>query len=456
MKLSLHEVAKVVGAKNTISEFDDVPLRQIEFDSRKIEKGDLFLPLKGERDGHDFIELAFKNGAVATFSEHNIEGHPYILVEDTLNAFQELAKYYIEKMRVDVIAVTGSNGKTTTKDMIADILSTTYKIYKTQGNYNNEIGLPYTVLHMPDDTEKIVLEMGQDHMGDIHLLSEIAKPRIGVVTLIGEAHLEFFGTREKIAEGKLQIADGMDSDGILILPSDTIIDEFLPEKQMVIRFGDGAEIYVTDLVEQKNSLTFKTNVVDQPITLPIPGKYNAANAMVAAYVGKLLAVSDEDIVEALEDLNLTKNRTEWRKAKNGADILSDVYNANPTAMKLILETFSTISANEDGKKIAVLADMKELGEQSVGLHSQMITGLSPNTIDTVIFYGKDIENLSQLASQMYPIGKVFYFKKTSETDQLEDLISLLQDILNPQDQILLKGSHSMNLEKVVEALESGN
>lgn len=158
MKLNLHEVAKVVGAKNTISEFDDVPLRQIEFDSRKIEKGDLFLPLKGARDGHDFIETAFENGAVATFSEREVEGHPYILVDDCLEAFQALASYYLEKQRVDVIAVTGSNGKTTTKDMIAAVLSTEYKTYKTQGNYNNEIGLPYTALHMPDDTEKLSLK----------------------------------------------------------------------------------------------------------------------------------------------------------------------------------------------------------------------------------------------------------------------------------------------------------
>ncbi|MGT2960499.1 UDP-N-acetylmuramoyl-tripeptide--D-alanyl-D-alanine ligase [Streptococcus caballi] len=454
MKLTLYEVAKVVGAKNKVSDFDDYPLGNIEFDSRKIEKGGLFLPLKGARDGHEFIETAFDNGAVATFSEREIKGHPYILVDDALAALQELAAYYLKKMRVDVIAVTGSNGKTTTKDMIAAILETEYKTYKTQGNYNNEIGLPYTALHMPDDTEKIVLEMGQDHMGDIHLLSSLAKPHIAVVTLIGEAHLEFFGSREKIAEGKLQITDGMDSDGILIAPADKIIDAYLPDNQKVIRFGDGAEIYLDNLVEHKDSLTFTTNVIDQPITLPVPGKYNATNAMVAAYVGKLLAVADDDIVEALANLNLTRNRTEWKKAANGAEILSDVYNANPTAMRLILETFSAISANEGGKKIAVLADMKELGQDSVQLHTNMITSLSPDALDTVIFYGEDIAELAQLASQMFPLGHVYYFKKTAEEDQLEDLIKHVKTILGSKDQILLKGSNSMQLSKVVEALET--
>lgn len=453
MKLTLHEVARVVGAKNTISEFEDVPLRQIEFDSRKIEEGDLFLPLKGVRDGHDFIEKAFENGAVASFSEREMVGFPYILVDDCLEAFQTLASYYLEKQRVDVIAVTGSNGKTTTKDMIAAVIATEYKTYKTQGNYNNEIGLPYTALHMPDDTEKIVLEMGQDHMGDIHLLSQIAKPHIGVVTLIGEAHLAFFGSREKIAEGKLQIVDGMDSDGILIAPIDAIVNPYLPESQMVIRFGDGAEIFVENVQESKDSLTFTTNVINRPITLPISGKYNATNAMIAAYVGKLLAVSDDDIVEALETVELTHNRTQWRKATNGADILSDVYNANPTAMRLVLETFSHIPIAKGGKKIAVLADMKELGVQSAKWHEHLITSLSPRTLDVLIFYGEDIISLAQSARQRFPIGNVYYFKKTADDDQFDAMVKTIQKILQPSDQILLKGSHSMQLEKVVDILE---
>lgn len=453
MKLTLHEVAKVVGAKNTVAEFDDVPLRQAEFDSRKIAVGDLFVPLKGARDGHEFIETAFANGAVATLSEKEIEGYPYVLVDDCLVAFQMLAQYYLDKLGVDVIAVTGSNGKTTTKDMIAAILSTTYKTYKTQGNYNNEIGLPYTALHMPDDTEKIVLEMGQDHMGDIELLSKIAKPHISVVTLIGEAHLEFFGSRDKIAKGKMQITEGMNSDGILIVPDDPIIEDYLPDNMMVIRFGDNEEISVQDLQEEKDSLTFRTSILSLSIYLPVPGKYNATNAVVAACVGKLLAVEEEDIVDALANLELTGNRTQWKKAANGADILSDVYNANPTAMKLILETFSAIPASKTGKKIAVLADMKELGSESVQMHTGMMSSLSPNAIDHLVFYGEDIADLATLASQAFPANQVAYFKKTATEDQFEDMLVYIKNILQPADQILLKGSNSMNLAKVVEELE---
>ncbi|WP_170243805.1 UDP-N-acetylmuramoyl-tripeptide--D-alanyl-D-alanine ligase [Streptococcus suis] len=452
MKLTLHEVAQVVGAKNDVTNYPDTPLRQVEFDSRKIEAGDLFVPLKGARDGHDFIPVAFENGCAATLSEVILDV-PYILVDDCLAALQKLAAYYLEKTGVDVIAVTGSNGKTTTKDMIHDILATTYRTYKTQGNYNNEIGLPYTVLHMPDDTAKLVLEMGQDHLGDIHLLSEIAKPSLSVITLFGEAHLEFFGSREQIAQGKMQIADGMTEGGKLIIPADPIADSFLPDYLQVIRFGASADLQVTSLVESKDSLTFTVNFMDGDIFLPVTGKYNATNAMVASYVGKTLGVPDEAIKSALASLNLTRNRTEWKKAANGADILSDVYNANPTAMRLILETFSSIPANEGGKKIAVLAEMKELGAQSVDLHNQMILSLSPDVLDTVIFYGQDIEGLAQLASQMFPLGKVYFFKKTAEEDQFEDLVKQVQLVLGTNDQILLKGSNSMQLAKVVDMLE---
>ena len=455
MNVTLHEVARVLAVRNDISQFEDFDLQKPEFDSRLIGPGDLFVPLKGARDGHDFIETAFENGAVATLSEKEVEGHPYLLVDDVLAAFQKLAQYVLEKSQVDVLAVTGSNGKTTTKDMLAQLLSTTYKTYKTQGNYNNEIGLPYTVLHMPEGTEKLVLEMGQDHLGDIHLLSEIAHPKAAIVTLIGEAHLEFFKDRKEIAKGKLQIADGMPAGSLLLVPADPIVEDFLPSQQELVRVGEGADISITKLEERKDSLTFEANFLSDAIDLPVTGKYNATNAMIAAYVALKEGVSEEAIRASFKGLELTKNRTEWKKASNGADILSDVYNANPTAMRLILETFSTIPANPNGRKLAVLADMKELGEQSIDLHNQMILSLSPDVLDTVIFYGQDIAGLAQLASQMFPLGHVYYFKKTAEEDQFEDLVKQVKESLKEQDQILIKGSNSMNLAKLVEELENG-
>lgn len=452
MDLTLHEIARVVGAKNDVSRFPDSPVQKAEFDSRLIGEGDLFLPLKGARDGHDFIPTAFEKGALVTLSEVEVPDHPYILVEDVLTAMQTLAGYYLEKTGVDVLAVTGSNGKTTTKDMLSQLLSTTYKTYKTQGNYNNEIGLPYTVLHMPEDTEKLVLEMGQDHLGDIHLLSEIAHPKTAIVTLVGEAHLEFFKDRSEIAKGKMQIADGMPAGGLLLVPADPIVNAYLPEQQEIVRFGADEDIFITKLVERKDSLTFETNFMDATIDLPVTGKYNATNAMIAAYVALQEGVSEEAIRDSFAGLELTRNRTEWKKASNGADILSDVYNANPTAMKLILETFSTIPANEGGRKLVVLADMKELGADSKAMHADMITSLNPEIIDQVFLYGEDMEALFDYAKEIFPPGKALYFKKTADQDQFDDLVKSVQEKLQPADQILLKGSNSMNLAGLLEKL----
>ena len=453
MKLDLYEIAEVLSAKNDVTQFENVALRNAEFDSRLIESGDLFVPLKGARDGHDFIATAFAQGAAATLSERPVAEGPYILVDDVLTAFQRLAQYYLEKMQVDVLAVTGSNGKTTTKDMLAQLLATSYKTYKTQGNYNNEIGLPYTVLHMPEDTEKLVLEMGQDHLGDIHLLSELAKPKTGIVTLVGEAHLEFFGSRAEIAQGKMQIADDLRKDGLLIVPADKIVNEFLPSDCKLVRFGPDADIFLTRLEERKDSLSFECNFLEQRIDLPVTGKYNATNAMIAAYAALQEGVSEVDIAQAFSELELTRNRTEWKKAANGADILSDVYNANPTAMRLILETFSTIPANPDGRKLAVLADMKELGADSKSMHGSMITSLNPEIVTDLFLYGQDMEALYDYAKEIYPPGKVHYFIKNDEKDQFEQLIKAVKEKLTPTDQILLKGSNSMNLAKLVEDLE---
>ena len=456
MKLDLYEIAEVLSAKNDVTQFENVALRNAEFDSRLIESGDLFVPLKGARDGHDFIPTAFAQGAAATLSERPVAEGAYILVDDVLTAFQCLAQYYMEKMQVDVLAVTGSNGKTTTKDMLAQLLATTYKTYKTQGNYNNEIGLPYTVLHMPEDTEKLVLEMGQDHLGDIHLLSELAKPKTAIVTLVGEAHLEFFGSRAEIAQGKMQIADGLRKDGLLIVPADKIVNEFLPADCKLVRFGPDADIFLTRLEERKDSLSFECNFLEQRIDLPVTGKYNATNAMIAAYAALQEGVSEAAIAQAFSELELTRNRTEWKKAANGADILSDVYNANPTAMRLILETFSTIPANPGGRKLAVLADMKELGADSKSMHGSMITSLNPEIVTDLFLYGQDMEALYDYAKEIYPPGKVHYFIKNDEKDQFEQLTKAVREKLTPADQILLKGSNSMNLAKLVEDLEDGN
>ena len=440
MKLTIHEIAQVVGAKNDWSQLADLSVNKIEFDSRLIEKGDIFLPLKGARDGHDFIEIAFDNGAIISFSEKEVE-QAHLLVDDNLAAFQTLAKYYLEKTKVPVIAVTGSNGKTTTKDMIAAVLSKKYKTYKTQGNHNNEIGLPYTILHMPEDTEKLVLEMGMDHPGDIDFLSQLAQPELALITLIGEAHLEFMGIRENIAKGKMGITAGLH--GELIAPADPIINAFIPENQKISRFGlPGEDLFITKLVEHKEKLTFETNFLDESITIPVPGKYNATNAMLAAYVGLHYGLTEAEINKALKEVELTRNRTEWKKSKNGADLLSDVYNANPTAMRLILETFQAIPKNENGRKIAVLADMLELGPTAAQLHKEVLKSIDFTKIDKVYLYGEMMKNLADISTD----------KPVSYFTDLDLLTESLSADLKPADQVLFKGSNIMKLSEVVEKL----
>lgn len=449
MKLTLHEIGRIVEAENDYLAFPNVEINKIEFDSRKISAGDLFLPLKGSRDGHEFLDLAIKNGAIAAFSEREKENVPYLKVTDNLVAFQKLAHYIRVKTNVKVIAVTGSNGKTTTKDMIDAVMSQTCHVYKTQGNYNNEIGLPYTILHMPENTEYLVLEMGQDHFGDIRLLSEIALPDIAVITMIGEAHLEFFGNREKIAEGKMQIQDGLSEDGLLIIPADCILTPFI-RAENVVRFGDGEQIYLTQVSEGKYQTTFTVNFLDEIFTIPLSGVYNAQNALLAVYIAHRLNIPVEKIKKALSELILTKNRTEWLTSESGIEILSDVYNANPTAMALTLDSFSQVEGNN---KIAILADMKELGDESKALHQSMVLHLNPDKIQRLYLYGEEMWPLAELAAEMYPLGAIRFYQKNKEKDELEELISDLSKTVKSTDQLLLKGSNSMNLNRVVDAIK---
>ena len=221
MKLTIKEIAQVLGISGIV---DEREISSVEFDSRKIEKNGLFVPLPGTRDGHDFVHAAKENGAIATLWQKDRVEVPSDLVvlpvADVTKAFQTLAQYYKQKIGPKTVAITGSNGKTTTKDMTASVLAQKYRTYKTQGNYNNDLGVPYTMLHMPDDTEVLILEMGMDHAGEIHFLSQLGQPDVAAITLIGEAHLENLGSRKNIAKAKMEIVDGLAKDGVLFVPAD--------------------------------------------------------------------------------------------------------------------------------------------------------------------------------------------------------------------------------------------
>ncbi len=285
---------------------------------------------------------------------------PVIPVADPLKAMQQLATYYLEKVGAEVVAITGSNGKTTTKDLTASVLSEKYKTYKTQGNYNNNIGLPYTILHMPQDTEKIVLEMGMDHANEITELSLIAQPKVAAITMIGEAHIENLGSREGIAKAKMEITDGLASDGLFVIPADepllTPYGEFVHNECTTFGIGNG-DVHAE--VDTKGKAETDFVVEAETFTIPLPGSYNVTNALIAYTVGRFFGLSIAEIRQGLANVSMTQNRTEWLTAGNGASILSDVYNANPTAMGLVLDAF--VKLPTEGRRIAVLADMLELG-----------------------------------------------------------------------------------------------
>lgn len=449
MKLTLGEIAQALHTKITNPKWEKIAITAAEFNSRKIESGGLFVPLKGARDGHDFLAAAKTNGAAATlWSRPEAPALPYLQVADPLAAFQKLAKYYLQKIQPTVIAITGSNGKTTTKDLSAAVLGSRFKTWKTQGNYNNNVGMPYTILHAPEDTEKLVLEMGMDHFGEIDFLSRLAAPDIAAITLIGESHLEFFGERRGIAQAKMEIVNGLKEDGLLIVPGDEpLLAELLrPVTQEVVQFGMGDEMLHARVVEkEKDGIRFTLNFLPGEFWIPIPGEYNVKNALIAAFIGKRSGVPVEKIRQALQNPPLTADRTEWLH-RGGIDILSDVYNANPTAMKLVLDNFQTLETK--GKRVAVLGDMLELGSQGGALHQEIAEHLAPDKINEVFLYGTLMAELAAALKTRYPAGKVHYF---STNDQAA-LIKSVEKALAPGDMVVVKASHGMHLENVIAAL----
>ncbi|MGX7245903.1 UDP-N-acetylmuramoyl-tripeptide--D-alanyl-D-alanine ligase [Enterococcus quebecensis] len=455
MNLTFWEVAEATKATNNWKQWEDFDLTGIEFDSRLITQGNLFVPLKGENDGHSFIKNAMERGLGAAFwsaLEVPPSQLPILQVTDTLKAMQDLAVYYLQKMKPTVIAITGSNGKTTTKDMTEAVLAQQFKTYKTQGNYNNDIGLPYTILHMPDETEKLILEMGMDHANEIDFLSKLSQPDVAAITMIGEAHIENLGSRAGIAKAKMEIVTGLSDEGLLLIPAEESLlvplTKGLP--QTIKTFGfEQADCQAEIIEAQKEQTTFKIKGSTRIFTIPVPGKYNVGNALIAISIGQWLKIPEEKIQNGLADFELTKNRTEWLKTSTGIEILSDVYNANPTAMNLVLDSFSQMSTQ--GKRVAVLGDMLELGPDSASMHGSVSEHLNPDEISEVILYGSEMKTLYQILKEKYSEKQLYYFNK----EEKDKLINTLKKLLEPADMVVLKASNGMGLKDVVaELLES--
>lgn len=458
--LKLMEIVKEVYAIDYTAANRELLIENIEFDSRRIMPNSLFIPLTGgTTDGHDYIEMAIENGATATLwsraeSEAPSDRIAVILVDDTLKAMQDLAAYYRQQIDPVVIGITGSNGKTTTKDMTAMTLSAKYKVHKTQGNYNNEIGLPYTLLKMPEDTEMCVLEMGMSAFGEIEALSKIAQPTIAAVTLIGESHLEFLGSRNGIAKAKLEILKGIKEYGIFIFPADEpLISDEMPEINYPIYmrsfgFGDNADVFAYDLIEEHDKTFFKTNLDPNVISMiPILGAYNVSNALIALSIAEVLEVPIEQAIFQLAQFKLSANRLEWLTTFQGARLLNDAYNASPTSMNAVLNTLSSVDTGNTGKKIAVLGDIRELGEQSEMFHRQLKDAIDPEKINQIFLFGPQMQYLYEELQDVYSPEFIYY-----EVDDHQKLIDVLNDVIQIDDVVLVKSSLGVDLLKVVTAL----
>ena len=445
MKLTIKEIAQVLGISGIV---DEREISSVEFDSRKIEKDGLFVPLPGTRDGHDFVHAAKENGAIVTLWQKDRVEVPSDLVvlpvEDVTKAFQTLAQYYKQKIGPKTVAITGSNGKTTTKDMTASVLAQKYRTYKTQGNYNNDLGVPYTMLHMPSDTEVLILEMGMDHAGEIHFLSQLGQPDVAAITLIGEAHLENLGSRKNIAKAKMEIVDGLAKDGVLFVPADEplLADLIAPLSQEVQTFGLAqGDLQATITNETSESTSF---VVDEEtFVIPVLGGYNVKNALIAYGIGCYFGLSMEQIKNGLAQVELTKNRTQWLQAKNGAKLLSDVYNANPTAMCLVLESFGRLTL--PGRRIAVLADMLELGPDSLAMHASMAEAIV-GRYDFVYLYGEQMQALANRLTELN-VPHAYFIPA-----QRQAFLEQVQQEIKPTDSVILKGSNGMQLSELVALL----
>ncbi|GEO67360.1 UDP-N-acetylmuramoyl-tripeptide--D-alanyl-D-alanine ligase [Levilactobacillus spicheri] len=455
MKMQLAEIAHAVGAINDYEQWANVDVTSVAFDSRHLQPGGLFIPLTGEQDGHQFIQSAIDHGAAATLWAQDLAtapaNFPVIQVANSLTALQTLARYYQTKINPRVVAVTGSNGKTTTKDMIAAILGTQFNVTKTYANFNNEIGVPMTVLSMEPNTEILVVEMGMDRPGQLDFLSKLVTPDVAVITMIGEAHIEFFGTRDKIADAKFEITHGLSDDGAFVYDGDEpLLRERVTDlQQRQFTFGrqDSDDLYATSVSDTATSTSFTTNQwPDLTFTLPMIGEYNVKNALAALTVANIYRIRPESAQRALATVPLTKNRAEWLTSQSGAAILSDVYNSNPTAVREVLGAFGQTPVK--GRRLVVLGDMLELGDQADVLHAGLADALDPQTFAHVYLVGPHMLALQQALAEKAPELPVTHFA----TDQLADLTATLQATLTPDDQILLKGSHGIHLENVLAKL----
>ena len=464
------DVAKICDGQIIMGKEEEV-LKEFMQDTRKIKEGDVYIGFKGERnDGNLMYEKAFENGAKVCILEKNSLQHEgqdeklkelqtkyndrtIILVNDTKTAIQKIASYKRSLYDIPVIGITGSVGKTSTKDIIASVMARKFKVLKTQGNQNNQIGLPLTVLKLTEENDAMVVEMGMNMPGEISNLSKIANPTVAVITNVGTAHIGNLGSRENILKAKLEILDGLRSGGTLIINNDNdMLHKWNEERKgsnfKVITFGmeNKSDIMPYDIVLSENGSTYKIDIDGKTyqVNVSVGGNHFVLNSLCAIAIGRIFQIDMQDILKGIASFELTKRRMQVEKNKAGVTIINDCYNANYDSMKAAIEYLGKINA---GKKIAVLGDMLELGEFSDELHEKVGEEIARNKINVLITVGDLAKNIAKKAKEQgLDSENIFECEKNSEA------VEMIKQIAKKGDAVLLKASNGMNFQEIFDAI----
>ena len=426
-------------------------LKDVTTDTRTIKKGDTFIGIKGEKfNGNELWEKAIELGAKIVIvegveiAEKDIQKYndiAIILVEDTVKALGQIAKYKRSLYNIPVVAITGSVGKTSTKDIVANVVSQKYKTLKTEGNFNNHLGVPLTLLKLKDH-EAAVIEMGMNHEGEIRYLTNIVKPTISVITNIGTSHIGYLGSRENILKAKMEIVEGMEQKKLIINNDNDLLHKFNKENKEIktITFGieNQSDIMAKDIVlnEQTSEFMYK----NEKIKIPVGGIHFVYNALCATAVGESLEIDKKQIKQGIENFKLTQKRMEIITLNNGAKIINDSYNASFESMKASLKY---LAEQKGERKIAILGDMLELGEFSKKLHNDVGKEVTKNNIDLLICIGKEAKHIAEATD----IENVKYYEKS------EEALKFIKSVIKPKDIMLFKASNGMKFYEIVEKLK---
>ncbi len=430
----------------------------VSIDTRTIQQGNIYIAIKGEQfDGHNFVLEAFKKGAYlcivnTEWAEKNrkkFKGHSVIAVKDTTKYLGDLCLNYRRKFNIPVIAVGGSNGKTTAKEMIASVLSQKYKVLKTEGNLNNHIGVPLTIFNLNEEHEVAVIEIGTNHHGELKYLCKILEPNFGILTNIGREHLEFFKNIAGVARAEGELFDYLKKSsqfGFVNIDDSNIIAKAVDLKKK-LTYGFKGRVSVKGKLIGLDKLALPTFEVSYKgettkIKLKVPGQHSVSNALSAASIGFQFGLTGKEIKKGLETYQAYSKRMEVVNTIEGYIIINDCYNANPDSMVAAINTLEQIKTK--GRKITVLGDMAELGSTSKKGHEEIGKAITNSKIDYFLSIGKDMEHAFNIASEQMPNAIHFQSNKV--------LIEYLQFLMEKEDVVLVKGSRSMKMEEIVSAL----